>query len=570
MDTAAQPAPERPLRLSLSTLAPTLSAVYLYVGLALLFALVFLDFLDLRFPAAGALGTMLWFVSYAYVAVFASLCLYKVLFVPKILAAPFTATLLLIVAIVLVVNVTDPRNVSGETSIETGCAMTQLTQAPDRGFQKTCLFGYPVRQQFLPALPSLIFGRNQLDLNLGGSLYFLLAVIIFAGCAVEFLRYSRTGDILAALLIATLFHIYYFDHFLLLGEQSVFPLCFGLILAGLVLRYLTHHDQVSIVLCGFVLLYLVASYTPSLSLFFLCLVALGYFVVRERRREETLLMGLVGVLGLASLRLSLLYRQDIHLTDTGTRSIALLVGDLRDALDHILFASHGVPFISPVMTFPFLMIMFAALGMLFGWEAAAVALWAVATIVLAVVSKGYEYYPIDFRLHRAMIIFPVLCALVAIVWSHSKWRPRIEYLSLATVVIVFSGLIFLFDYRNSVPVNAHAVFGEWLQSHVRNASTPTATPRTLWLIGSADNAAYISLNDEMTYFDPGLHMLPFQQAAFGSHCAVTSDLAGVFVVPTNNRCFETFAGARGRRGRFVDDGRFPAYHGQVFGVFERT
>lgn len=56
-------------------------------------------------------------------------------------------------------------------------------------------------------------------------------------------------------------------------------------------------------------------------------------------------------------------------------------------------------------------------------------------IILSIISKGYTYYGIDFRLQRAMIIFPVLFSLIAKFSKEIKLNLKKE--SLITLLIFF-------------------------------------------------------------------------------------------------------------------------------------
>jgi hypothetical protein len=549
---------------------PTLKTVYIYSALAVMFALVLLDLLTAHVAQLGLAGVVLWYVSYLYIAIFAALC-FRDLFTPVWpLKAPITTIFIVAYLAMIAWNLNTLHGVSGEAAQEMSCTLTQLTHAVDHGYQDNCLLGYPARQFFLSAVPSLLFGRSLVDLHLGGGLYFILGLLIFSTGALKRLQYGLSADLLTAVLLASLVHIHFFDVFSLPFEQSLYPLCFGLIIAGLFLHYRTQHDEVPIVLAGFVLLYLVHSYTPSLAIYALALLVFAYLALtRQSPARDTLLFALISMLSLASLRLSLAYRQDIHGADTSSRSASALFQDVLAAFDHIAFLNHGAPMLSPVFTFVFLFFMVASLLFVFGREAALIALWAVAVIIVAEVARGFAYYGIDFRLHRSMIIFPILFALAVTILRRFDVQHKERYIAIVLLILSVTGLKFYVDYWNSATVNAHVAFIQWMQSHV--AMARTAGPNeSVYFFPGPYYAEFSSLNDEMEYFIPRLQGSELPQAGSGQNCAIGGGLTGIFVVPTSDTCFHTVQGQVNSGTNLTDDGIYTDAQGSTFAVYERS
>lgn len=149
--------------------------------LLIVFLLAFFatDVLTLFWPKAGAVGFFAWMIILAFLLVF-SLKNILLFFLDCWKNQSFyTLTIIIIFVILLTFNFFSNKTISGETTQETACVLNHIAHSVDRGFHQTCLFGYPAKQYYLTAIPSLLFGREKWTLSLGGSLYFLLALPIF-------------------------------------------------------------------------------------------------------------------------------------------------------------------------------------------------------------------------------------------------------------------------------------------------------------------------------------------------------------------------------------------------------
>jgi len=474
-----------------------LKKLYTVSGFVVFACISLLDMLALKSPLAGKAGVVFWLLSFSYLGVLWGYCLFTIL--RRFRAHIVTILSLVIMVGLVLMNTSNPRNVSGETTQEINCAM-RLLKTTDLGFHQTCLFGYPARQFFLPALPSIIWGRSLTALNLGGGLYFVLGIVIFSSGVLKFLDKSGSGDLINGILMASIYHFHYFNHFMFYYEQSVFPLSLGLIVVGTLLHYLATHSQIFLVLLAFSLLYLIFSYTPSLALVFLVIGGLLYLVFSPKHKwsEKILLMALVNSL-LFSLLLSTKFRSDINIFSPQTRGSEELVSDLKQAFYLLVFQKGGVVFVSPMFNFVFVSIVVMSLLFVFGNRVFVIGLWMVATIVISVIAKGYTYYGADFRLHRALVIIPIFLSLLALA---IKKFPR-RHLFVLWLILLTTGLSVTGTYLKSKSVSQHFNFIRWIQHNV--PVTKLQMARNLYVTtGPTRIENLISFNDTLQYFIPRL------------------------------------------------------------------
>lgn len=548
----------------------SLPDVVTIVGWGLFLGLACVELLALAVPSAGAVGVLLWYVASLYLFGFGMYCLFDLLRHPLRRKTWLTLLMIALYGFIVAINLQGARNLSGESTQEWNCALRQLTLTTDHGYHQTCLFGYPTRQFYVPIVPSLLFGRSMLALHVGGGLYFLLGLIVFASAIVRYFGYTNTGDWMNGVLLSSIFHVYFFNHFMFVFEQSIFPFSLGLLAVGLFLHYIATPQKYLLILLGLALLYLIYAYTPGLALVALGIVALEYLVVREKRLvTDKLAIEAVVVLVLFFLCMSLTLRSDIRIHKAAGETPSQLLGDLTTAFEHILFQNHGVPLVSPIYNFILIFMTVASLLFVFGARAAFVALWMVATIIMAVTFQGYAYYGIDFRLHRATVIFPVFFALLAIVGSRWTLQDKGKYLVAATLILGLSGIHFHNLYMQAKTPNAQWPFIQWLQTHVPLSESQ---PRNLYFAFGADQYNnLISLNDTLQYFIPELHSGGANDADQSRITDLNSlrGLTGIVVVPASGPGLGLYQQLSHQHGRFRYYGTFTSDQDVPLAVFEK-
>lgn len=473
--------------------------------LAVLFVtVVLLDAAVMAVPGLGGAGVLAWLALWAALAGYGLASALSLL----IGARRRLAALLPLAAVALVfsgvaMRLADPRVLHHETTQEIGCALRKLTSSPSSGYADTCLFGYPTRQHLLPALPSLALGRTQTALHLGSAAYLLLALLIFGrGLAARF-EERHDGPLLAASGVVLLTHFYFFHHFMLAFEQSVYPMLFTMIAAGIALAFERRPATSTVWLAGLALLVLVHSYTPALAT-----VGLGglWLVSTARRRDlpapqrRSALVVLIGTL--SSLGLSLAYRSE-QFAD-GSRSLAQLAGDFREAGHHLLVRPVALETFTTAMAAGALVFAVAVfLAGAAGWRGAAVAAWVVGVFVAALAMRGYTWYAVHFRLHRALVAAPVLVVLALEAWR--RWAPdsrRGRVLLLGVIVVAAAaGLSLQNLVLTTRGEGRQAAFVAWWRGL---APVPPGTPAELYVLPVEHEGGLVNIDDFLQYFEPAV------------------------------------------------------------------
>jgi hypothetical protein len=517
---------------------------------ALIVAIVAADILANFLAIAGAVGTVLWLLSYIYVILFAGVAVRDIFRSSLESAAPYALFMIALYVSITVANVGNLRSFSSETAIEIGCTVHYLNLGGSLGFHQTCLFGYPMRQFLLPVLPSLLLGPSLIHLNMGGGVYFLLGTVIFAGGVARTLPSPYAANVIAALLLSVFLHLYWWNHFFLVFEQSIFPLSFALVLGGLFLYYSNPGQRRRAwPLVGIVLLWLIGSYTPSLAVYGLALAGLVYVAVTQRA-ERMPALSLIA-LSAASLWVSLGYRQDLKVAP-GSNFAS--ISDLWAGLEHLVYQNHGVPWSSPFLVFPLVLAVALTLIGVFGRLALVVGLWVVAVFVFAIMSHGYAGNVLEFRLHRAIVAVPVLVTLAAALLMGrdiARWQRPLEVLLLLAMAI---GIKYYYDYRQSVPPTPALPFIYWFQKHVPNEGSSARPLTVTWMPDS--NVELPGTTDTLPYFSPHVQITFLDVHTLGPGCPGLASVKGVIVSQTTAPCFSTLQ-KEAKSGRIHYVGTYP-------------
>ncbi len=400
----------------------------------------------------------------------------------------------------LTFNFFSNKTISGETTIETNCILNHLTNAKDKGYHQTCLFGYPAKQYYLSAIPSLLFGRSKWALNLGGSLYFLLALPIFIRALFVVNLDKKTPkkwqqlDLLIALLLSFLFHIHFLNHFLFfLFEQSNFPFSLGLLSLALFLLYQHSFSLKYFLLLVFSLFIMINAYTPALAGAILGIAAIIFLLFKQQKHRIYKLVSIVVlILMLVS---SFFYRSDFGLAKQA-HNLDFYFKELTSLFEHLLLQNRGAGFFSIVFTPVALISLFVSLFNFKKINFFLLSLWILGTLYLATISEGYAFYGFDFRMHRALVIMPIWLMLIFnCVKKISFSRKTMIYL--LTFYLV-SGIFYQFQYIQARQDSQHWLLIKWLKQIL-----PLETDGQL-MIADKNQAVYLSLNDELQYFYPNL------------------------------------------------------------------
>lgn len=478
-------------------------------------------------PFWGKLAVIFWYIAFGFLLFFCWVSLKSLWKKTWEKRSFFTIGFLLLFFVLILFRSFQPTSLSGETTQETACILHQLKSSSDWGFNQSCFLGYPARQYLIPAIPSLITGRSLMSLNLGGAIYFGIGLIIFAQGLNLFLGFNKKNDIIIAISLASLFHYYYFTHFLLIAfEQSIFPLSFGLIALGLLMSLSHQITPLKLSLIWFTLMLILNSYTPSLALALLVFFYLGMFAFLNRK--NTLLKTTTFVIILTSIvtfGVSLTFRYDIKLLGTSNHNTIFLFEEIINLIKHLFFAPKSTPFFSNIFSGIFLLSLFSPFFIPKGKYLFPAVLWTLFTMVGATVAQGYSFYTQDFRIHRAMVVVPVIMFLLANVFHSSKINKK-ELIAILSILSL-TGLFFSFQRLTQLKIHPHLEFIYSLDKKISQAEY-----KNMYFIGSASHD-FISLNDMLQYFYPQLTAQTTQQLTACDHLQ-----PGYYIFEQTDPCFQ--------------------------------
>jgi hypothetical protein len=478
----------------------------------LLVALLLLDVASLLLPALGRVGVVLWCGSWLALGAHAVACLRRTVADARATGQGWvTLAVLAGLAGLVFAGTLDSRLVHFETCHELGCAVGYFADDPGWGYNRACLFNYPARQFIVPALPTLLLGRSYFALTFGSFLYLLVALPIFARGLLDELAGRRHADLATAVILTFPLHLRYFNHFMFAYEESIYPFLNALIFTGLALQLRRRGDPVLLPLVGLGMLHMVWGYTTSLALFGLAAVWLVHRLVAgpvrapAERRTTALVLGVAS----ASFALSWLVRADFHAF--GERTGGELLGDLGEALRHILLLppETNSAFMSPFV-YPFVLLaLLGALVFLDGWRGFVVGVWAVAVLLAAVILHGYWYYHVPLRVHRWLVVFPPLFALLAAFAARlaapPRWSRRLLVALLAGSLV--TGWAFHHAYVWTRPPSRQLAVARFLQrqpSLHEAAGRPLLITELMSLEDEALRDGYANHWQFLLYFLPGV------------------------------------------------------------------
>lgn len=532
----------------------------------LLFALVaqaVLDLAALYFRRLGPAAQIGWVGQGVVLVVAAAVILVRdvVLGMPSLRYRIGMAGLVAASFALLAVYATLPSSISHEATQEVGCGLRFL-EKPGLGFAQNCFLGYPVRQYFLPALPSLVAGRSQLALNVGGVLQFVLGVIVFSSGVLVTFRRTRFAHLAALVLVTLPLHLYYVNQFLLMFEQGLYPFSIGLLAAGFFLRARALASTADTYLCGIAVTFLAYSYTPALALVPLALLGL----VLTFRRPEALPASRIGRVLLflcvaIAVYVSLTTREDVRLTESG-RPLATYLGDLVQGFATI-FAHRNFPFSTWAFTIVLVGVLLAALFRKPGNLESLAAVWVLGVFAVAAVARGYWYYEVEFRVHRALVAVPViLLLLLAILQRQEQLLRRRAWVALVlAAVLVANGLAFHYyylgkklRYETTMHLNTREMARQLaLVRHLRSLGF-RGDDAGVFLIAPDSVPSFLPINDELAYFLPRLTMVRLTECNAGARPADERPVVGV-LASSPQECSAMIEGLGARlRDRFVFQG----------------
>lgn len=411
---------------------------------------------------------------------------------------------------------------SGETTQEVACGVQALTSVWD-GWQRTCFLGYPLRQYVAMAVPTFLFGRSLLFLHVGVAAAFLGGVLVYLSAIVMSKR-SQLAVAVGLFAMGVLFHARFVTYALFRFEQSIVPMIAGLYLVGTYLHYRRSHHSVHLSVATLVCVLALSGYTPVLvylPLVMLCSWSL--WMRMERKQRIRLYIALLCIIA-ASL-VSLTYRQDLKLV-TG-EGLGHWRNDIVQGMQFMFFINGRYPYGSIVLKLSLALAgvyltLFSSAGRVF-------VLWAVGVIIASVLSKGYTWYGVDFRLHRTIVLLPVIFG--ALQWyAPTRVSRRVNMIAVGCAVgVLVSGLWLALSQIRAQPPNVHMPF-------ITALNTMSADRRITTLgVAEKETLQVVSVGDALRYFSPEITMVK-EEDFFPDHTCIPQHVDAL-IIHTKHPCY---------------------------------
>ncbi len=452
-----------------------MTIIYRNLVIFTLILLIGAEILSIAYPIIGRVGSIIWVFSFFLLVFEAFYAFYKIVENSISKKAPLTLIVLLFFVTTAFLGIFNMANSNFETTLEISCAIDNFSSI-DFGFRNTCLYGYPDRQLFIPALPSLLFGRNFVSLNVGGGMYFIGGLIIFAWGILNFFKNSKHKDAIAAIIISSLFNFYYINRFLFAYEQSIFPISFAMMALGMLLSLTNHTFYKNIGLIGILIAYLTFAYTTGLVFSFFVMAVLFYlFFSFAKNRNQKIFIAFIISAGLLFFISSMLFRQDIHLLEHDPN--LNVIADLSSGFIHLLFRGFSTNYVSNPFQLFFLVSLFAPFFLKQRKYYLFIFAWIVGTFILSIISKGYSYYPLDFRIHRAIVVVPVMLVCFGMIIESIKipFVKKSLFCNTLLIILFISAVIYQNNFIKShlnIESQRHTSFNLWLKDKLKASNLP--------------------------------------------------------------------------------------------------
>lgn len=232
-------------------------------------------------------------------------------------------------------------------------------------------------------------------------------------------------------------------------------------------------------------------------------------------------------------------RKDIQLVHTEERSSHELLTDIINTGEHLLLQNHGPGFVSSLLDGFFLSVILASFVGLLGKRYMVISLWMIGTILMAIISKGYVYYGIDFRLHRSLVIVPVFLALCAFILAKYNVLARKKIALIVIGFVFFSGMYYQQQFLQQRTKSEQYQLIMFLKQQI--AQDNIQTPNTIYFIGKSPIPDSLhSLTDTLPYFIPTTTVEHVDQEKVGEDCNEWIQKKGMYIISEIDACTQIF------------------------------
>jgi hypothetical protein len=325
--------------------------------------------------------------------------------------------------------------VDSESALQVDAGLTNFTHL-DWGYTTPAFLGYPSRQYLVIAIPSLVFGRNLVNLRLGYGLILSLGIALFYVALRTIFpeRNGFTSGLAMLFLLGSPAFIGYLKHY----EQSIIPISLTMQSIGWVVFIIKKKNILGALSLIWIGSMLATSYTPGLGSWILLCGSIGYLAYHSlfKRNFRQLFFYISCLLTILVFGLSsFITRTDIlnRAIRTGGTFGSSIIETFR--IFELVVQTNSESIFGPLMiTWIILYLVLAIVG-IWDYKHMAIALWSILIILSAGFMRGFASPPAEASIHRALIILPVL-----IIGSAAVFSSLINKLELPVVAIISIGI----------------------------------------------------------------------------------------------------------------------------------
>jgi len=168
-----------------------------------------------------------------------------------------------------------------------------------------------------------------------------------------------------------------------------------------------------------------------------------------------------------------------------------------------LFLKEPIQYATPIVTGIFVLTILISLLFVLELNMVALAVWIISVFVFAIISKGYSYCGIDYRLFRTVQVLPFFILMLAKIISPyfmNITRLRIIYGTIFFILI--TGLLNQIQYletKKGSERHRHYIFINWFQQHLY---MDERSKNAIISFSESANKNYVSLGDNLQYYLP--------------------------------------------------------------------
>jgi hypothetical protein len=412
----------------------------------------------------------------------------------------------------LLVGITGYRftQINDEGLQEIVSALYVMGHFKDLGLFKLGFLGYPARQFLLAAEPTVIFGRNLVDLRLGFGGLYLISYLAFLTAV---WRYLVARAVVRPMLVASLAAVSislgnYALLYARLFEQTMVPLTFSLLFMAGILVFLERPGRVASLWMAWTLGQMAYSYTPSLavwSLGVLLLVYMGWAHFKSLRAvfAEIVIYGTVALsISVHILERDKILDQRLVVGEFATLTVNDWVHRIGAGFHAVLGLEESV--LPPPLLLGIIFVLFHSLKKK-EFRVLLICLWATACIVASLVFRGYCWRLPEFDVHRSMIILPPLSLALVMYLAANKEALLNERNERVVGGLMACGVVMMLLSSVYLPLlhRTPRAFDPWAQTDTEEATMLViehALPgaKTVYIAPGIDNA----LKETLGYFSP--------------------------------------------------------------------